>query len=64
MRRYTHLAFALLALGLSACGAKGVDRELAACPPGPMYPLNATRWDWHSQPGVIAAAPTTKGQAQ
>jgi hypothetical protein len=56
MRPTTLSGLALAALLLSACGATGVDRELASCPPGDLRPLNSTRWHWQDQPGI--AAPT------
>ncbi len=54
MRLPASSALALLALILSACGATGVHRDLAACPAGDLHPLNPGRWHWQGQPGLVA----------
>lgn len=56
MRSITLSSLTLAALLLAACGATGVDRELAACPTGDLRPLNPTRWHWQGQPGIAAPA--------
>lgn len=54
MRLPASFALALFALILSACGATGVHRDLAACPAGDLRPLNPARWHWQGQPGIVA----------